>query len=173
MKINKTIIIIAIIYNVVNFLMWQHIKTMPNATSMGYLIVYPYFWILVLAFAILITFKNRKKWFQRNLIISTTLGLFFCTPLPFILYNVTSGPASYCASTNFYNENGNTIKFEIWHYYSGTLQVVKYWKANRENCDTCNPILFKRDSTWVYLNRRRDTIRIETYKNDKLISVKN
>lgn len=77
MKINKTILSIAIIYNLINFLFWEHIKIMNNATSMIYLLIFPIFWIISIIILIILALKNKSNWFNVNYKITTIISLFF------------------------------------------------------------------------------------------------
>jgi len=172
MKINKTVLSIAIFYNIINFLFWLHISTMSNATSMIYIFIFPSFWIISIVVVAILAFRNKATWFQKGYKTSTIVGLFFCTPIFFLFVRSVQSPGSYCNSSGYMTQNGYTYKYESWIYNTGSRQVVKYWKADEENCDTCDSSHFKRDSTWVYLNKKKDTVKVETYKNGKLISVR-
>jgi hypothetical protein len=83
---------------------------------------------------------------------------------------IIGAPSSHCASTSFSTRNGSTIKIETWIYDTGALEVIKYWKADKLDCESCDTSHFKPDSTWVYFDKTKDTIRVDTYKNGKLIN---
>lgn len=168
MKINRTLLSIAIAYNIINFLFWQHILTMPDATSMIYVIIFPVFWIITIIIVAILAFKNKAIWFKKNYKLSTIIGLFFCTPMLFWLVRVINTPESYRASSSYASKMGYTIKREKWIYNNGA-QVIKYWKADESNCNDCDSTHFKKDSTWIYLGKKKDTIKIEVYKEGKLI----
>lgn len=172
MKIKRTLLSIAIIYNIINFLFWQHILTMPNATSMIYIIIFPVFWIITIIIVTILTFKNKLIWFKKEYKLSTIIGLFFCTPIFFLFVRSINTPESYRASSSYISKMGYTIKRERWIYNNGE-QVIKYWKSDTENCNTCDTTSFKKDSTWIYFNKKKDTIKIEIYKNGKLVNVRN
>lgn len=172
MKINRTIALIAIIYNLINFLFLWHIKGMPDATSMIYLLIYPCFWIITLVLVTIISIKKRIIWFRQDYRISTIISLFFCTPIFFLIIARAELPESYCQSSGYTSKNGYTFKYEEWVYNPNHVQVVKYWKANKENCNSCDTSQFKKDSTWVYFDKKQDTIKTEVYKNGNLISIK-
>jgi hypothetical protein len=164
--------VIAIAYNLINFLFWLHISTMPNATSMVYIFVYPCFWIITLIIIGTLVFKNKTIWLSSAYRASTIIALFFCTPMPFLWAKAIAAPSSYCASTEFLTKDGHTIKSEEWVYNTGGLNVIKYWKANEPDCNDCDSASFKPDSVWVYLGKKKDTLRVDRYKNGKLIGEK-
>ena len=171
MKINNPLIIIALIFNLVNLLMWRHLSTMPNATSMVYLVIYPIFWILTMILVGILAFRNRKKWFEKSFILFTILALVFCTPFPILLISKFEEKDYYLASTTNYPENGSTFRIEEWNYTTGDIMLIKYWKTNVDNCNMCDSSVFKKDSTWTYFDRKGDTIRLEYYKDGRLIKV--
>lgn len=173
MKINLTALLLAIAYNVINYLFWLHISSLPNATSMIYLFIYPSYWILSLIAVVVLAIKKRRVWFSNHYKISTVIALLFCTPLPFFLIKSFTSPSTYLSSSGFFTEDACTVKYETWNYNSGELNVIKYWKANKPNCNSCDTSYFKRDSTWIYLDKKKDTIQIDIYKDGHLISRKN
>lgn len=169
MKINTTATSVAVVYNIINFLFWLHISTMPNATSMVYMFIYPCFWVITLIIMGIMGFRNKAIWFSKTYKVSTIIALFFCTPFPFIWVKAIEAPSTYCVSTGFSTQDGHTIKSEEWVYRTGGLNVIKYWKADESNCNDCDSTHFKKDSTWIYLGKKKDTIKIEVYKEGKLI----
>lgn len=143
---------------------------MPDATSMIYIIIFPVFWIITIIIVAILTFKNKTIWFEKNYKVSTIIGLFFCTPIFFWFVRAINTPESYRDSSGYMSKNGYTIKYENWTYNDGSPQVIKYWKAVGENCNTCDSTHFKKDSTWIYFNKKKDTIKVEVYKNGELIN---
>ena len=170
MKVNLIATVIAIIYNVINYLIWLHISTMPNATSMIYIFIYPCFWGITLFIVGVLAFKYKRIWFAKVYKVSTFVALFFCTPFPFIWFKAVMAPSIYCASTGFSTIGDHTIKYEEWIYSTGELNVIKYWKADQPRCNECDSASFKRDSIWVYLGKKKDTLRVVTYMDGKLIN---
>ena len=170
MKLNITATLIAIIYNVINFLFWLHISTMPNATSMVYIFIYPCFWIITLITVVIVALRNKAAWFSKAYKVSTIIALFFCTPFPFLWSKAIMAPSTYCVSTGFSTKDGHTIKDEEWIYKTGGLNVIKYWIADEPNCNDCDSSSFKPDGVWIYLGKKKDTLQIETYKNGKLVN---
>ena len=170
MKLNITATSVAVIYNVINFLFWLRISTMPNATSMVYIFIYPCFWIITLIIIGIMGFRNKTIWFLESYKVSTIVTLFFCTPFPFMWFKAIAAPSTYLVSTGFSTRDGHTIKSEEWIYNTGGLNVIKYWKADEPNCNDCDSSHFKPEGVWVYLGKKKDTLRIDTYKNGKLIN---
>ena len=170
MKLNITATSVAVIYNVINFLFWLRISTMPNATSMVYIFIYPCFWIITLIIIGIMGFRNKTIWFLKSYKVSTIVTLFFCTPFPFMWFKAIAAPSTYLVSTGFSTRDGHTIKSEEWIYNTGGLNVIKYWKADEPNCNACDSSHFKPEGVWVYLGKKKDTLRIDTYKNGKLIN---
>jgi hypothetical protein len=171
MKINRKLFSIAVVYNVINFLFWVHILNMPNATSMIYMLILPCFWILTILFAVILSLKNKLVWFQKEYKVSTIISLIFCTPILFLSVKAISSPESYRASSGCGNKNEFTVKSENWDYNDGGRQVVKYWKAKALDCCECDSLLLKKDSTWIYFDKKGDTMKVESYKDGKLIRV--
>ena len=169
MRFNIAATSLALSYNVINFLFWLHLLKMPDAASMIYLIIYPCFWVIALIITGILTFQNKAIWFSKAYKLSTIVALFFCTPIPFVLSKITASPSTYCVSTGFSTENGHTIKSEEWVFNTGSLNVIKYWKADEPNCDNCDSSQFQPAGTWVYLGKKKDTLRIDIYKNGELI----
>ena len=172
MKINKTVLSIAIAYNIINFLFWKHIENMNDATSMIYLFILPLFWFISIIFLVILGLKNKLTWFNENYRISTIIILLFCTPIFFLTIRSFNSSDIYRDSTGFLSKNGYTIKYESWSYNNGSRKVTKYWKVPEINCYECDSTRFKKDSTWIYLNEKKDTIKVEVYKDGKLISRK-
>jgi hypothetical protein len=173
MKINRKLLSIAVVYNVVNFLFWLHISNMSNATSMIYMVIFPCFWIVTIVFVVMLSLKNKIIWFQREYNVSTIISLFFCTPILFLSFIAINSPESYRASSSCGNKNGFTVKRESWNYSDGGRQVVKYWKANELGCCECDSLRLKKDSVWIYFDKKGDTIKVESYDYGKLIEVRN
>lgn len=172
MKINRKLLLIAVVYNSINFLFWLHISNMSNATSMIYMFIFPCFWIVTIVFAIIFSLKNNAICCQSEYKVSTMISLFFCTPVLFLSVIAINSSESYRASSSCGNENGYTIKRESWNYRGGGRQVVKYWKADEMDCCECDSLRLKKDSIWVYFDKKGDTVKIESYKDGKFIGLK-
>jgi hypothetical protein len=160
MKITRTLTVIAIVYLLINLLFYWHATTLNGGTSIVYIFIFPFFWAITIILVIVLSIKNRKLWFQKKQLLSTLIALFFCTPVPLSLTVLVLRPPYYLAASGSNQENGSTIRFEEWNYYSGKQAITKYWKDEQK------------DSVWVYFDKKGDTISTETYTEDKLISKK-
>ncbi|MDB5139177.1 MAG: hypothetical protein JWR12_1093 [Mucilaginibacter sp.] len=116
------------------------------------------------------SFRDKAIWFSKSYKVSTIVALFFCTPFPFMWFKAITAPSTYCVSTEFSTRDGHTIKTEEWIYSTGGLNVIKYWKADEPQCNDCDTSAFKPEGVWVYLGKKKDTLRVDTYKNGKLIN---
>ena len=126
---------------------------------MGYVFIFPAFWIITVITVLVLSIKNRKIWFRKQMLLSTLIAIFFCTPVAISLITIIARPQTYLAASGS-NGSDNT-SFEAWvYYYNQKPAVTKYWKD------------YRKDSTWVYLNKKGDTIKTERYRNDTLINTK-
>jgi hypothetical protein len=158
MKFNRPLTIAAIIYLVINTLFILNAATLNGGGSMIYIFIFPFFWIVTLVIITTLSIKNRKIWFKKDMLLSTLLAIFFCTPVSVSLFVLISRPASYLSSSGSNQKDGHQINSEEWNYYSNESRAInKYWKDG------------KKDSTWVYFNKNGDTLATETYSEDKLI----
>jgi energy-coupling factor transporter transmembrane protein EcfT len=157
MKINKTLSIIAIIYLTINLLFYLHASSLNGGSSMGYIFIFPAFWIITLVTVIVLAIKYRNTWFKKKYLLSTLIALFFCTPVAISIITLIGRPSSYLAVSG--SNNGKS--FEEWNYYNGKPAIFKYWTNG------------VKDSIWVYLNKKGDTTKTEAYKNDILVRTKN
>jgi len=139
---------------------------------MGYIFIYPAFWIITLIVITILCIKNRKSWFQKNMMLSTLIAIFFCTPFIFSLSFYAVRPASHLSSTGYNPQGGYIEKSEWWDYYNGPRSAEKYWRKKDDGQSTSDDKDFRRDSTWIYFNSKGDTVKTETYKDDKLIRTK-
>ncbi|GAB2973635.1 hypothetical protein GCM10027049_04680 [Mucilaginibacter puniceus] len=160
MKLNPIPALIALIYTVINVLFYMHATTLTGGASMGYVFIFPMFWIITALGIIVLSIRKRKSWFSKDLLLSTLVSLLFCTPIPLLAVGIFTRPDSYPVSEGYRTVNGNALKDESWDYYNGQRAAKKYWKNE------------KKDSIWVYFNKNGDTILTETYKEDSLISKK-
>lgn len=170
MKWNITLTWFTLGFILTNFLFYLHISTMNGGSSIIYIFIYPIFWLLTILIAGLWSYKQRHFWFKKDVKTSSFILLFFCTPVPIFLFSALIRTEMYCASTGFTPKNGETIKSETWVYNNGKLAIRKYWKINIENYNgNGDDDSFKKDSTWIYLKKDGDTLKIETYKDNQLI----
>ena len=169
MKLNKTLLLIAIGFLIINLFFFKNSETLNGGRAMIYIIIFPLFWIATLITVGILAFKNRKEWFSKEMIISTIAFLILCTPLSIWVFSTLTRPEIQLIGTGYNPRNGMTIKTETWNYNSGQTAVTKFWKIDTENWTSTTEKDFKKDSIWVYLDKKGDTLRIEKYKNDQLV----
>lgn len=170
-KWNKTLLIITIIFFVINILFFKNAESenLRGGKAMIYVIIIPVFWIVTMIIVGILAFKNRKKWFNNELRISTIILLILCTPLSVFGFSYITKPKMYLVGTGYNPKGGTTIKTETWNYNSGQVAVIKHWKLDTENWTSYDDNQYKRDSIWVYYDKNGDTLKAEKYRNDTLI----
>ncbi|MBI0400567.1 hypothetical protein [Cyclobacterium marinum] len=169
MKWNQKLTWIATGYILVNILFAWHASTMTGGTSLIYAVIFPVFWGLILIAVGILTFKNRKTWFEKSMSLSTIVLLLFCTPLPLLAFTELTKPEMTRSGTDYWPKDGVTLKTETWIYKPGQIAAKKYWTLETENWTEKSVDEFKRDSIWVYFDKNGDTLKTEHYENDKLI----
>ncbi len=169
MKLNKTLLIIAIVFLIINLFFFKNSETLNAGRAMIYIIIFPLFWVATLITVRILAFKNRKEWFSKEMKISTIAFLILCTPLSIWGFSALTRPEMQLIGTSYNPRNGITIKTETWNYNSGQTAVTKFWKIDTENWTSTTENDFKKDSVWIYLDKKGDTLRIEKYKNDQLV----
>lgn len=150
----------------------MHALTLKGGMSIIYLFIYPAFWVITLVVVAIFCIRNRKRWFQRDMLLSTLIAMFFCTPIVLTCIYYLVRPASYITVTGYNPENGYVRKFEDWNYYSGGRAAKKYWKRPDDGASYADDSGFEKDSTWVFFNKNGDTIKTETYRDDRLVKTK-
>ena len=169
MKWNLKLTLIATGFVLINILFASHASTMTGGTSLIYAIIFPIFWGLFIIAVGILTFKNRKTWFEKSKRLSTVVLLIFCTPLPLLVFTELTKPEMTRTGTDYWPKDGKTLKIETWIYKPGQIAVKKYWSLETEKWTEKEENDFKRDSTWVYFDKNGDTLKIEQYENDKLM----
>lgn len=169
MKWNRKLTWIATGFILVNILFAWHASTMTGGTSLIYAIIFPVFWGLTLIAVGILTFKNRKTWFEKSMSLSTIVSLIFCTPLPLLAFTELTKPEMTRSGTDYWPKDGKTLKTETWIYKPGQIAAKKYWTLETENWTDKSEDEFKRDSIWVYFDKNGDTLKTEHYEKDKLI----
>jgi len=172
LKLNRLLLTIAFAYLLFNGLFYWHLTAAENSVSLAYILLCPLIWLITLVLITILCARNRRVWFKRDILLSTIIGIICCTPLvPVgVLYLVE--PDSYLASTSYDTQEGYMIKIEHWNYGSGELAAKKYWKRVGAKAYEDEDEGFKKDSIWVYLNKKGDTIKTETYKDGKITATK-
>jgi hypothetical protein len=158
MKINKTLSLIAVVYLLINLLFYLHASSLTGGADMGYIFIFPAFWIITLITVFILSIKNRKIWFRKQMLLSSLVAIFFCTPISISSFVMIVQSPIYLVSSGY---NGDNKTLEEWLYRSSQkIAITKYWRHN------------KKDSTWVYFNNHGDTIKTEFYRSDTLIKTK-
>lgn len=161
MKLNRPLTVLAVVLIAIHVVYYVTLPTLSNSVSMLFISIFPALWLLSLLIATILSVKNRKTWFRKNLLVSTLVALFFCTPVPFSIFTWATKPASYLSSSgNNRDASGNVNRFENWKYYNGNLQIIKFWKNGAK------------DGNWVYFDKNGDMVKTEVYKYGKLVSTK-
>ncbi|TXD72141.1 hypothetical protein [Aequorivita antarctica] len=169
---NKTLTIIAIGFLIINLFFFKNAETLNGGRAMIYIFIFPLFWILTLITVGILAYKNRKEWFSNEMKVSTIILLILCTPLSIWGFSSLARPEMELSGTSYNPRNGIIIKSETWNYNSGQTSVTKFWKLDTENWTGYDDSEYKKDSIWVYYDKKGDTLRIEKYKNDQLVENK-
>ena len=172
MKLNKVLLCIAIGFLIINWLLFEHSTTLNGGGAMIYIFIFPLFWILTVVIVGVLGYRNRKEWFAKEMKISTIVFMILCTPLSIWGFSGLLESEIQLVGTDYNPTNGITIKTETWNFNSGKTAVKKYWKLNTENWTDSTESDFKKDSIWVYFDKKGDTIKVEKYTNDLLIETK-
>jgi hypothetical protein len=169
MKWNKTLTYFAIGFLLINLLFSENMETLNGGKAMIYIFIYPLFWILTLIIVGVLTYKNRKKWLNKEMKISTTILLICCSPLSIMIFSALTQPEIQLSGTGYNPKNGITIKTETWNYNSGQTAVRKFWKLNSENWSGYSENEYLKDSIWTYYTKEGEILKTEKYRNNKLI----
>ncbi|WP_282124725.1 hypothetical protein [Algibacter mikhailovii] len=169
MKLNKTLLFIAIGFLIINVFFFKNAETLNGGRAMIYIFIFPLFWIATLITVGILAYKNRKEWFSKEMKISTIFFMILCTPISIWGFSSLTRLEIELIGTGYNPKNGITIKSETWNYNSGQTAIIKFWKIDTENWASNDEKDFKKDSVWVYLDKKGDTLKIEKYKNDQLI----
>jgi len=177
MKKLLPIIIVAVIANAITFSFYCYAAGEPQGSdlSLAFALTVPAVWLIALITVIIVAIRRRKAIFKKESLLRTFFVLLFGTPIPFIIVFLFLSPpfAIYQAESGYYPHTGYTIKNEEWNYPDGKHAVTKYFKLNSEKYEQAPESAFKRDSTWVYFDKRGDTTKMEWYKNGRLVKTLN
>jgi len=174
MKGITKLLIAAVVANLLTIVLFIYASSEPGGSglTMAFSVIWmPIVWITCLIVTVVLAVRNHKSLFKKKMTMWTLPVLLFCTPVPldglFLLLHYSK---IYMASSGYRPANGVTIKDEEWCYTSNQkIAVRKFFKLNSEDYTTAGDSLFKKDSVWTYLSSTGDTIKIEHYKNGKLL----
>ena len=173
MRLNKSLLIYTILFNVVNGLLFVFATTNPGGeVGMQMYFGFIFFYIIGLIGLIVIGIRIRKELGQpRNLILA-----FFSTPIPtIIIVNIllrTIGTENGARSgmTMYIYKDGKRVKMERWEYPNHQTYVDKYYSADSTKELIHGESAFLKDSTWIYFSKDGDTLKKEKYKDGQLIA---
>jgi len=175
----RPLIIIAITSNLLTVVLFNVASSQPGGTgaSLAFIVLWmPAVWITTIILTLIITLKRRRVLFANDKPIWTIATLLFCTPIPLYFgYKLTHPtPETSISSSSRNLKNGSVYKIESWNYTSDTRKkyVDMYFIADSLDEIRNGENAFLRDSTWIYFTKTGDTLKVEKYKEDQLISIK-
>jgi hypothetical protein len=184
-KWNITLSLIAFINIIGYFIIINYLEGLTQGMAMMGVIILPLYFILISILVATLSIIKRKKWFNKRILFSTIFCLFFCSPIPPMLAvffpvmaekfsnekRIVSEEGAYNGSSSTrllkYN-NGETLKEETLYLNdtSRTVAEIRYWVKTESLKE------FTKDSTWIYFNNKKDTIKIEYFNDGILLKTK-
>ena len=172
MAVNKNLLKLVIAYIVINLLLVNNLNETEHGNGIIFVYIFPLLWIVMLIAVVVYVYKDKKELFSKRQVFLNIILLFLSTPL-------TTGIASYLINSDielsvssYISKKGGVIRYEEWVYrHSQKTAIIKFWKSNAENHFEMDDKNFKKDSNWIYFDKKGDTIKIEKYKNDSLIYI--
>jgi hypothetical protein len=133
----------------------------------------PIMWLLSMVIAVVVAIRNRKMLFGKSMLKWTLPILLLCTPITLSVINeLLSQNASIEAETEHIRGPGYVIRQEEWVYaHGGAIAVTKYYRLNKDDDQGILDDLYKEDSTWTYFDKKGNILKIEKYKDGKLIDI--
>lgn len=135
----------------------------------------PALWLTTIVTTIIVSVIKRKYLFQKSIIRWTLLTLVFTTPFPAIVFYYVTHPTPETRRNGMMTNTiqGKVYKTEFWE----RSRTHKKFAYKRFVADSSQEAMYgdkayKRDSTWVYFDNNGDTLKLEYYKNDSLIAIK-
>ena len=177
MKSLRILIIIATGANLLTLIALLYATNQPGGSgvSLGFaVLIFPGIWLISILTAIICCIVKRKYLFKKQILKWTIITLIFTTPIPFILIFRLTHPVP---SVRRYESmldyrNGMIYKTEYWDSTATGIRFAnKIYVADSSDASNRGEAAYKKDSIWVYLNRYGDTIKLEYYKNDTLLSI--
>lgn len=160
---------IATIANLLTLLLYSNAASQPGGTGATMYFIFmemPLLWLIAMITAIVIAIKNRKTLFSGKILKWTVLSLLLCTPGPiWALYILTHPtPETLRSSSSTRTANGKVYIAEYWYYTSNNKKyLTKYFMADSARESQFGEAAYEKDSTWVYLSKTGDTIKIEKF----------
>jgi len=178
MKQLGTLIVIAILANLLTFTLYNYTSNQPGGSGVAMiftLVWMPALWLTTIIATIIFSVIKRKYLFQRPIIPWTLLTLVFTTPFPAIAFYYVTHPTLETRSEGMMTNTiqGKVYKTEFWE----RSRTHKKFAYKRFVADSSQEAMYgakayKKDSTWVYFDNNGDTLKLEYYKNDSLIGTK-
>lgn len=172
----RSLIILSIVANVLTIGLYNYAASQPGGSgaSLAFIVLWmPAVWIVTIVLAIVLTLKRRRELFVRGKTKWTLLTLLCCTPIPFYVgYQLMHpAPETLRAGSSYSPKNGKIYKSENWYYTSNHRQkyVNMYFVADSSDEKTNGDNAFKKDSTWIYFTNTGDTLKVEKYKEGRLV----
>lgn len=168
------IVIIAVLANLLTVWLYTNAASQPGGSGATMFFIYmeiPLIWLIAVVTTIVFAVRQRSVLFSERILKWTIVTLIFCTPVPIgVLYTLTHPtPETLRSSSSTQTINGKVYISENWYYTSNhEPYLTKYFIADSAAEYQMGEAAYKKDSTWVYLSKTGDTIKIENFKGGKL-----
>lgn len=172
----RPLLFIAIIANFLTIILYVYTESQPGGTGMSmYFTLFwmPAVWLTSITLTIVIGIIKRRKLFNGQITKWTLLTMLFATPIPILALSIATATKNYRDSTAIIHKDGKAYITETWTNRNSLKRTIeKHYVADSAQ-DTNYPNQpYVKDSTWIYFNDNGDTLKVEYYRNDKLISTK-
>jgi hypothetical protein len=175
MKLSRILFLIALAANGVTLVSYHWVTIQPSSSGAGMiyvLFIFPGIWIafVVIAVALTVSLRNRTGPDSSALRI---IAFIFCTPIPILSIAVGKylmeerGPALFTTSVE--TRDHVIYKSEVWTGRDDGAYVQMYFKADSTELYSVGESAYKKDSTWVYMDKKNDTLKVEIYHDDVLL----
>lgn len=174
----RTLIIIAFLANLLTFVLYNYAASQPGGSGVAMLFALawmPALWLTTIVATIIFSVIKRKFLFQKPVVRWTLLTLLFTTPFPAIAFYYVTHPTPETRSDGMETNtiDGKVYKTEFWIKTATHNKFAdKRFIADSSQEAMFGDKAYKKDSDWVYFDDHGDTLKIEYYKNDTLISTK-
>ena len=85
LKWNENLIYIFLTYLFINGAFIFHASTMTGGSSLGYIYIFPVFWLITIITVGIFAYSKRKILFEKRTKKTSILLIIFCTPIPYII----------------------------------------------------------------------------------------